>query len=425
MDSGFEANNDKQASQSSTAKSSIKRDYIWNTLGSVMNAASSVILLFLTTRVVGEYWAGVFSLAYAIGQQFQTIGAFEMRPIQSTDVQERYNFATYFASRILTVFAMLTCIVGYALVSANKQEEIALIILVASLKLFDAFEDVFHGGFQQRGHLDIAGKAYFFRSLITTVVFICTLLITGSLLLSCLVTIVASIIALLALNVPYARRILQLNGRMVIKSVIKLLGECLPLFAGAFLAIYLANAPKIGLDGVYSKEYQTYFAAIFMPALVINLLSAFVFRPLLTRLAQIWIQEEWKRFTVVLAKSLLWVLIVSIAVCVLSWYFAIPVLNLLMGIDLSAFQIELTVLVVGGMFNAASIIIYYGLVIMQKQTYVLVGYGLAALFAFFGSYALITCWGMMGASIAYTMSMFIVFLAFLLLFSCSLRNKYS
>ena len=55
--------------------SSLKRDYFWNTLGSIMNAASSVILLLVTTRVMGEYWAGIFSIAYAVGQQFQTVGA--------------------------------------------------------------------------------------------------------------------------------------------------------------------------------------------------------------------------------------------------------------------------------------------------------------------------------------------------------------
>lgn len=413
----------KGSSQLNVSKSSIKNDYIWNTLGSVMNAASSVILLFLTTRVVGEYWAGVFSLAYAIGQQFQTLGAFEMRPLQSTDVEERYDFSVYFASRILTVFAMMVCIIGYALVSTSKQEEITLIILVASLKLFDAFEDVFHGGFQQRGHLDVAGKAYFFRSLITTLCFIFVLVITEDLFLSCLTTIIVSIVALLGLNIPYTWKYLRFNSHLVIKSVFKLLKECLPLFVGAFLAIYLANAPKIGLDGVYSKEYQTYFAAIFMPALVINLLSAFVFRPLLTRLAQVWVQKKQKRFVSVLKRSLLWVLFVSIFVCILSWYFAIPVLNFIMGIDLSLFRVELIILVVGGMFNAASIILYYGLVIMRKQVYILIGYGLVAAFALFAVHAIILRWGMMGASLVYTISMLLVFLVFLFLFTYSFKMQ--
>lgn len=86
---------------------SLGRDYLWNTLGSVMNAAASVVLLLVTTRVLGSYWGGVFSIAYAVGQQFQTLGAFEMRPMQSTDVEKEHTFSTYLASRILTTLCMV------------------------------------------------------------------------------------------------------------------------------------------------------------------------------------------------------------------------------------------------------------------------------------------------------------------------------
>ena len=151
---------------------SLGRDYLWNTLGSVMNAAASVVLLLVTTRVLGSYWGGVFSIAYAVGQQFQTLGAFEMRPMQSTDVEKEHTFSTYLASRILTTLCMVGCIVGYALLSTDIAEEFLLIVLIAGLKIFDVLEDVFHGAFQQNGRLDVAGKAFFFRSLVTTTVFI-------------------------------------------------------------------------------------------------------------------------------------------------------------------------------------------------------------------------------------------------------------
>lgn len=405
------------------SESSLKKDYFWNTLGSVMSALSSVILLFLTTRIVGEYWAGVFSIAYAIGQQFQTLGAFEMRPMQSTDVDKRYNFATYFASRVLTTTAMLFCIIGYALVTTSKQEEVLIVILIASLKLFDVFEDVFHGAFQQHGRLDIAGRAFFFRSAITTFGFIAVLAITQDLFVSCLVAIAMSIIALLALNVPYAKKLVLPSGKLVLKAMFRLLGECLPLFVGAFLATYLVNAPKFGLDAAMTKEYQTYFAAIFMPALVINLLSAFVFRPLLTRLAQFWTNRDMPNFIGIITKGLVWVTIASIIVAVLSFFLGIPVLNLLMGIDLSDYKVELMVLVVGGAFNAANIVVYYGLVVMRRQVFVLIGYAIAAVFAFIFSSVMINEWGMVGASFVYSASMLIVFILFSAFFLVQYNKK--
>ena len=56
----------------------LKKNYFWNTLGSLMNALSSALLLLVVTRILGPYYGGIFSLAFAVGQQFQVLGAFEM-----------------------------------------------------------------------------------------------------------------------------------------------------------------------------------------------------------------------------------------------------------------------------------------------------------------------------------------------------------
>ena len=224
-----------------------------------MNAFSSVVLLLITTRILGTYWGGVFSIAYAVGQQFQTLGAFEMRPMQSTDVNEAHSFSVYFASRVATTLCMFACILGYALISGNVGQELLLMVLIASLKLFDAFEDVFHGAFQQHGRLDIAGKAFFFRSLITTCTFILVLFFSKDLTTTCIITTIITVIALLWLNIPPAKTLLVSPGTFDIKDMLKLFLSCLPLFAGAFLAMYLSNAPKFALDTFMVKNFQAFY----------------------------------------------------------------------------------------------------------------------------------------------------------------------
>ena len=402
---------------------SLGRDYLWNTLGSVMNAAASVVLLLVTTRVLGSYWGGVFSIAYAVGQQFQTLGAFEMRPMQSTDVEKEHAFSTYLASRILTTFCMVGCIVGYALLSTDIAEEFLLIVLIAGLKIFDVLEDVFHGAFQQNGRLDVAGKAFFFRSLVTTVVFIAALVLSKSLSATCIITIIISAIALVGLNLPPAKQLLAPPGRFDVRDMFRLLGSCLPLFAGAFLAMYLSNAPKFGLDAYMVKDFQAYYSALFMPALVINLLSAFVFRPLLTRLAVDWIKRETSVFLGTIVKGLLWVGVASAGVAVLAFFLGVPVLSFLFGLDLSPYRAELMVLVLGGAFNAASIVVYYGLVVMRMQVFVLAGYGCAAAFAYVLGGNLVQAFGIMDASLLYASCMLVVVIAFALFFAVGFRHK--
>lgn len=385
-------------------KSQTAKNYIWNTLGSAMSAASSFILLFAVTRTMGPYAGGIFSLAYALSQQFQTLGAYEMRPYQATDATAKYSFSVYFASRVLTCILMLGCVIGYSVFTNGFSYEALLIVLVASLKLFDAFEDVFHGAFQQRGRLDVAGKAFFFRVLVTTVTFCASVAIFHDLLIACIASLICSLVALLALNIPPAARLLTLRGSVRLKALAGLMATCFPLFLGAFLATYLTNAPKFGIEEFCTKDIQTFYSVLFMPTLAINLLNQFAFKPLLTTLAQSWTENNLHRFCSILAKSIGVVFTAFVALCITMYPFGTPLLGWIYNIDLSSYRPELMVLLLGGVLSALSIVLYYGLVTMRKQGAIFFGYALSAGLAICIATPLISSFGIMGAAMLYVLS---------------------
>ena len=64
-----------------------------------------------------------------------------------------------------------------------------------------------------------------------------------------------------------------------------ILWECMPLFIGSYLTLYVGNAPKYAIDDFLELKYQTYYGILYMPSFVINLLSGFVFKPLLVDLS--------------------------------------------------------------------------------------------------------------------------------------------
>ncbi len=391
----------------------LERNYLWNTLGSLMSSLSSVLLLMVVTRLLGTNMAGVFSLAYAVGQQFQTLGQFEMRPFQATDVEGRFSFGTYLASRVLTCAAMVLGLVGYAIYSNGLTYDALLLLLVGLLKLFDAFEDVFHGMFQQHGRLDIAGRAFFLRSLITTVSFFMAAFLTRSLLVACLVSLFASLITVVLANFPLARSYEKISADFSFRPILRLLAACAPLFLSAFLLNDLVNIPRYGIEGALTRDDQTVYAIIYMPALVINMLVGFLFKPLLTTMAQRWNAGEHHAFAGILAKGALAIIAATILVCVVAWPLGIPVLSWLYGVDLSSYHTELMVLLVGGAFNAFSIILYYSLVTMRLQRLVVVGYAVAAIFAHLVSSSLIAAEGIMGAVLLYDGSMALLSTLFL------------
>lgn len=395
-----------------TSSAQLKKDYFWNTLGSLMNALSSALLLMFVTHCLGLYESGLFSLAYALGQQFMIVGAFEMRPYQATDVDKRFSFGTYLGSRFFTCGVMLVSLVAYAIFSNGLSTDALAIILVAGLKVFDAFEDVFHGMFQQNGRLDIGGKAFFFRSLVTTVSFAAALFVSRDLLVASIVSAVCSFAVLLPLDIKPAVSFESLRPDWHVKPIARLLVTCVPLFVASFLLTDLANVPKFGIESWLGKEEQTIYAVLYMPALVINMLVGFVFKPLLTSLASYWTSGKKREFATSILKGVAAIGAVTVLAFLVAWPLGSPVLSLLYGIDIGPYRGELMVLLLGGSLNALTVVLYYGLVTMRIQRLVVVGYACAAAFAHLSAATFIGTFQIMGAVMLYDVTMGLLALFF-------------
>ena len=84
-----------------------KEIYIWNITGSMANALLSVVALMLVTRMLNKEDTDIFSIAWSISQLMVTIGTFQIRVYQATDVKQTFQFKQYCVFRFLTVVAML------------------------------------------------------------------------------------------------------------------------------------------------------------------------------------------------------------------------------------------------------------------------------------------------------------------------------
>ena len=340
-----------------TSPAQMRKNYFWNTLGSLMNAASTVLMLMAVTRTMGAAAGGIFSLAYAIAQQLMVIGHFEIRTYQATDTEEKFPFGVYLGSRCITTICMMIGVVIYSATTQGLTYEGLLFTLIASLRLFDVVEDVFHGMFQQHGRLDIAGRAFFFRVLTTVVAFVAGVVLTRNLLVSCLVAFAASAVVMVVLIYAPAKAMESLKPSFNLGSIGKLLLTTAPLFAGSFLLTYVVGAPKYAMARFMSNEYQTFYAALFMPAMVINLLSNFIFKPLLTDMANRWTSGNIASFLSLIFKGFGAVTLATLLTMALAWPLGTPVLGILYGLDFSPYQAELMVLLAGGWLNALTVLL--------------------------------------------------------------------
>lgn len=175
--------------------------------------------------------------------------------------------------------------------------------------------------------------------------------------------------------------------------------------------MYLNNAPRYAVESNVPL-LQGEYGILFMPALAINILAMFIFRPLLTRMATHWTENDHAGFLRLMLRGLQSAVGAFILTFIATLVAGIPILEVFSGLDLAEFKGALLVLVAGGAFNAVSIILYYALTTMRLQRVVLIGYAIVAVMALVLSQVLVSHLGIMGAALAYASTMLVLSLIF-------------
>lgn len=403
---------------------SLKRVFIWNSMGSAVYALSSFLLLIIVGRVCGEAEGGVFSIGYAIAQLMLTIGVFEATTYFATDAENRFTYAQYLGFKLVTCALMIVASIVYITSFGYDAHKALVAYALVAYRLFEALSQYWFAAFQKENRLDISGFSTTWRSIISIVVFAVALVISKDIVVSMLLSSASELAWILAYDVPRLGKIRKV-GRPDFspKPLLRLFAACFPLFISSFLAIYLGNVCKYAIDAVGTEQMQYVFNVLFMPSFVINLFVNFFIRPSLTHMAELWLNREVRAFMKVVAKLLGAVVGITVFVVAACAVVGIPVLELLYGIDLAGYLPALLVLLVGGGFLSASVVFYNAMVIIRAQGGVLVSYALAIVVASLIATPFVAAGGVMGASVAYAASCAGLLVCFVLVFAFSARRR--
>lgn len=412
-----------------TEKPSEKEIYIWNILGSLANAGLSVIILMVVTRTLDNQKADIFSIAWAISQLMATIGCYQIRVLQATDVEEKFTFRQYFEFRIVTIVAMMICSCIYVYIKHYTAYKAIIIIIICGYRAVDSFADVFEGWFQQKERLDLAGRALFIRVIIAIVGGGICLVGMHDLLALSLMLVFIYVVGLLLYDIRYYNKLKVLEKQKENQNNKWLQGLLVagtPLFVNAYLLMDIINTPKIVIDnaittGNLQNGAQTIFNILFMPASVLTL-AYIVFRPLLTKMAIEWTMGRIKNFLKIIGSIMCCLLGMSILIIGGSALLGIPVLSVLYAIDLTMYKRELLMIILGGCFCTFSYVLDNALVVIRKQYLLVCAYVVSWVYVKIFAHTFVDKWGIMGAAIVYTTSMILFFATTLLIFVICLKK---
>ncbi|MCQ2546196.1 MAG: lipopolysaccharide biosynthesis protein [Clostridia bacterium] len=391
----------------------VKRSsYTWNALNAIISALQNPVILLVMTRTNGVFDAGVFSIAFAIATLMLYVGLYGLRRFQSSDLDEKYSFSEYHGMRILTCSLMIFvsaiyCIYGMIFTSYSMEKAL-VIFMICIVKVCQAYSDVYHGCMQQKGRLDVATKSSSVRYTFEMAAYVVLLLVTHNLLLSTAAFMVASIIGLLLTSVNAGRNYCTYRPSFNKAKIKGLAIEGFPLFASLFLNMYISNAPKYAIDAFLTEETQAIYNMIFMPAFAVMLIANFIFNPILTTYAELWLAEKREQIGKLkkeIKKQMLVILGLTILGLTIAATIGIPVLAFIFGVSLSEYKAELCVVMLGG--GALAYATYFSTVItiIRMQKTLIVCYGIVALAAKLLSRFFVLTYGIMGAASMYAFLM--------------------
>lgn len=368
-----------------SSKNISKDSFIWNSISSYLNSFQTMILLLVLTHLGNDIDSSIFVMAYAVGNLVLNVGRYGTRQFQVTDVQEKYSYHDYVASRRFSMTLFSIAVIAYLtwgiLTNGYTFDKALIIGLICFFKGIEAAEDVFHGRLQQQGRLDVATKITSIRFGVFIAGYALCYVVTRNLIFTTALNVAINFILCIVLNTSVAKEFVPVATGPATSRFFpeKLLLECLPLALTTILGMYLCNAPKYTIDGIVSDNVQTCFNIVFMPVFVVALLSNFVFNPYLRKLGELWANKEISCFKKLVLKLTFVPVGIDAVIILLGAFIGLPVLGFVYGMDLSNYLWELIIfLIVSGVISVLNL---YAMVLttLRKQGHLLYGYIAGAL----------------------------------------------
>ncbi len=383
-------------------KKQIQKDYLWNTLGSIAFAFSFPIMTIIVTHLQGEEIAGMFSVAFITAQMFMIVGNYAVKVYQVSDTENKYSFFDYQVQRFLTCIMMISLNLFYNFVKGYRDKLLLISFLICLYKAVDALADVYEGELQKSGLLYIAGKSLFWRTVISVIAFSVSLVLSNNLIMSIVVALITSCIFLIILAIlPIKRSLKYENHKWNSQKVISIFIQCFPLFLSVFLVNYINNSPKYAMEGVLEYKYQTYFNALYFPAQTINTLTSFIFKPMLTVMAEYWNGEEKDKLKKFVNRIVKLIVCFQILGMIGIYLLGIPILEFVFGVNLVEYRYHAVWMIAAGGIIAIVNFLYNVLVVMRKQKRFVLVYIITFVFALLIPRFLVERWYMWGSCLSY------------------------
>lgn len=384
------------------------KNFIWNSLGTGINSFNSLFFLIIVTRVNDIQTAGIFSIAYATATILYTLAMYSGRLCQVTDIKNKIKDKDYIATRLLTCIIMFIMAAVFLIIKQYSGFKTTIFALLAVFKGLEAFSDILYGVMQKNDLLYKSGQSLTLKGFIGIFAFLVIDLITRDLRLACLAVIVVNLIILIIYDYfIISKKLINTEDKINKNNVLSILKSEFFVFVNSFAGIYILNAPKYAIDSFLTEDIQAIYGYIMMPATVMTLFTQFIVMPFLGKLKDMYERKELKEIEKVTFKIKLIVIAFGGFAVLAAFLLGPEFLGLIYGLDLTAYRMNLCVIIGSYIFYAISYINLVTLTTIRHTFVQFVIYIISMIVAFAGSNILVgnLNLGINGATFSCTMTL--------------------
>ncbi len=395
-------------------KLTIQQNMLWNSIGSICYLVCQWLITVLVVRLSEDYEAaGTLALGMAVSNVFTPIGQYKVRPYQVSDIREQFTTPQYVAFRIVTcgISVLIMIVYGTATCEASA---LPAVFAYGVYSLGPIFVDVLHGADQRAFRMDIIGKSFIARGLLSVLVFSVSLAVFQSLTLSLILMTVATFLVIALFD---ARETAGICGDITPdfnpKAIRDLFIKCAPAVVAAFISSAIPSFPRQALGAILGTSALGIYASVASPVLIIQMGAQYVYSPLLSEFAIRFDKGDVRSYLSLLAK-------VTLAMCGITLLgmagfalFGSWALSLLYGNEIAAYTNLLQPLCICSALTAYIWLLSDLLIAARDLAGNLIGYTISFALCLVTMNPLIAAFGMNGATFV-VMASYLAGMAFFL-----------
>src|SRR5699024_10103159 len=319
-------------------RNSIKKNFSWNLLGSVIFAATQWLLIIVLTRLGSVEMVGYYTLGLAITSPLILFTNFQLRVLQATAKNDDYKFQELVATRNITNTIFFTFLIIYLFIGNYDKYTLFLFLISVLIKVLESFSELSYGLFHQQEKMELIAKSTIIRGFSTLSIVFFFLLLKFDLLYILLFVALANIMVFILYDIKNLHlfgRVYKANYSM---KIYKIILTALPLGLSLLLVSLNNNVPKIVIEKLLDTKQLGYFANIAYLVVIGGTLVNSIGGALLPRMATEFNNGNYKVYKKYLLVLLTISSCIGVIALVISYFFGQELLKLIYGDMFKGYQ---------------------------------------------------------------------------------------